>query len=216
MVRPRARFAALRTIRHRSQLPQKVVWQTPIDLAPQYTGGGDLLIHYGSPLVTSANTIVLPVKSGAADGFQIQARNGANGFLLWTQTTDYDCLSYNWTPSYGPALAPNGRLYYAGAGGTVYYRSNLDAPDAVPPTQIAFFGNVNYNANPVAFNSSIHICTPITCDASGNAYFGYVSTGDALPGYPLGIPSGIARIDPKWAAHSPRQSQRAEMRRICG
>jgi len=182
-----------------SQLPQKVIWQTPVDLAPQYSGS-DLLIHYGSPLVTNANTILIPVKTGAADGFQIQARSGANGFLLWAQTTDYTLPPHNWTPSYGPALAPNGRLYYAGAGGTVYYRSNLDAPGAVSPTQVAFFGNVNYHANPAAFNNSIQICTPITCDSNGNVFFGYLSSGVALPGYPLGIPSGIARIDPNGGA----------------
>jgi len=43
-------------------------WQTPVDLNPQYSGG-DLLIHYGSPLVTSSNTVLVPVKTGASGGF---------------------------------------------------------------------------------------------------------------------------------------------------
>ena len=45
-----------------------------------------------------------------------------------------------------------------------------------------------------AFNSAIQICTPITSDENGNLYFGYISSGAALPGYPSGIPSGLAQI----------------------
>ena len=35
-------------------------WQTPVDLDPQYSGT-DLNIHYGAPLITSANTVLVPV-----------------------------------------------------------------------------------------------------------------------------------------------------------
>jgi hypothetical protein len=59
---------------------------------------------------------------------------------------------------------------------------------------LAFYGIENYNKNPAAFNASIQICTPISCDRHGNLYFGYVSTHSPLPGYPNGIPSGLARI----------------------
>ena len=44
-------------------------WQMPVDLLPQYSGTS-LLIHYGSPLVTAANTVLVPVKTGATDGFR--------------------------------------------------------------------------------------------------------------------------------------------------
>src|SRR6185295_18266780 len=37
-------------------------WQTPVDLSPQYSGD-ELLIHYGSPLVSARNTVVVPVKT---------------------------------------------------------------------------------------------------------------------------------------------------------
>ena len=59
---------------------------------------------------------------------------------------------------------------------------------------MAFYGNANYNQNPAAWNAAVQICTPITSDGSGNLYFGYVSNGAALPGYPNGLPSGLARI----------------------
>src|SRR5258708_1029720 len=55
-----------------SQLPQRVKWHTPVDLQPQYTGN-DLFIHYGSIMITRLNTVIVPVKTGATDGFRIEA-----------------------------------------------------------------------------------------------------------------------------------------------
>jgi hypothetical protein len=176
-----------------SQALDSIVWQTPVDLAPQYQGG-DLLIHYGSSLVTAANTLIVPVKVGASGGFEVEARSGANGSLLWSQGTDYILppQNSNWTPSYSPALAASGRLYFAGAGGTVYYR---DTPDSGTPTasgQLAFFSMANYSANKAAFDNNVFISTPITADAAGNIYFGYqVRDTSAV----LGLTSGVARID---------------------
>src|SRR5271155_3684026 len=46
----------------------QIHWQTPVDLAPLYSSS-DLLIHYGSPLVTARNTVLVPVKTGATGGF---------------------------------------------------------------------------------------------------------------------------------------------------
>src|SRR5262245_45472666 len=101
-----------------SQPLQAIRWQTAVDLNPQYSGN-DLLIHYGSPLVTANNTVIVPVKSGATDGFRVDAFSGATGALLWTQSTDYALPPHGWTPSYSPAVAPGNVLYYPGAGGTV-------------------------------------------------------------------------------------------------
>src|SRR5437899_787899 len=58
-------------------------WQTPVDLAPQFSGN-DLLIHYGSPTITAANTVLVPVKTGATNGFEINAINGGTGVSKWT------------------------------------------------------------------------------------------------------------------------------------
>jgi hypothetical protein len=104
---------------------QRIRWQAPLDLAPQYSGSS-LLIHYGSPLVTAANTVILPVKTGATDGFRMEARRGSDGVLLYTLNTDYSLPPHNWVPSFGAVLSARNRVYYAGAGGTVYYR---DSPD---------------------------------------------------------------------------------------
>ena len=163
-------------------------WQTPVDLAPQYSGN-DLLIHYGSPLITQANTVIVPVKTGATGGFEVQARSGADGSLMWTQTTDYALPPHRWTPGFSPALTPAGRLYLPGAGGTVYFRDTPDSPSGATG-QLAFYGQANYAANAAALNASIMINTPITSDAAGNIYFGYRVTG----ANPLGLQSGLARI----------------------
>lgn len=172
-----------------SQPLQSIVWQTPVDLNPQYSGD-DLLIHYGSPIVTQANTVLVPVKTGAGGGFRIEAHNGATGALLWSTDSDYILPGHRWVPSYAPTLTPSGRLYFAGTGGTVYWRDNLDSFTPGTLHQIAFYGTTNYNANKPTYDDAVRICTPLTADANGNIYFGYrVSAAN-----PLNLESGFARI----------------------
>jgi hypothetical protein len=176
-----------------SQLPQLVRWSTPVDLNPQYSGS-DLHIHYGAPVITAANTVILPVKTGATSGFEVDAHSASNGALLWTLPTDYAVPNHNWFPICGVTLTPNdAAVAFPGAGGTIYVRPSPDSASGVP-TRMAFYGLANYVANQAAYNVAIQICTPISSDGLGNLYFGYVSTGAALPGYPSGIPSGLARI----------------------
>jgi hypothetical protein len=171
-----------------SQPIDMVRWQTPVDLNPQYSGT-DLLIHYGSPLVTPSNTVIVPQKTGATGGFRLEALNGGDGTLLWTQTTDYILPPHNWTPSFSPTLTPTNRLYFAGAGGTVYAIDNPDSANSPSVTQLAFYGIDNYN--PSTFNSTVYINTPITADSAGNIYFGFQVVGTG----PLNLKGGIARID---------------------
>ncbi|MFI5461246.1 MAG: hypothetical protein ACHRXM_38065 [Isosphaerales bacterium] len=178
-----------------SQLPAVIRWSTPVDLMPQYSGNGDLYIHYGSPAITAANTILVPVKTQAAGSFEVNGINARTGNQLWTLATDYALPpNANWTPPLGITLTPSdAAVAIPAAGGTVLVRKNPNSPQG-PVSRIAFFGIKNYNMNKGAFNSAIQICTPITCDGFGNLYFGYVSSGAALPGYPQGIPSGLARV----------------------
>jgi hypothetical protein len=176
-----------------SQYPQQIRWQTPVDLDPQYSGG-DLFTHYGSPLITSANTVLVPVKTQAHGAFRMEGHRGSDGLLLWLVNSDYAMPTHNWLPSWGSTLLPGdaGVVMPAG-GGTVLLRKSPNSGRG-NLSRLAFFGISNYYSNPGAFNAAIQICTPIVSDASGNIYFGYVSTGAALPGYPNGIPSGLARI----------------------
>src|SRR5262249_21466757 len=131
-------------------------------------------------------------KTGANSGFEVTARNGATGNLLWTQTTDYTLPPHDWLPPFGPTLTPSGRLYYAGNGGTVYYCNNPDSQGATVSGQLAFYGIANYRGNPGAYNSTVFIDTPITSDNAGNIYFGFMVTGTNPSGL---VGGGIARID---------------------
>lgn len=171
-------------------------WQTPVDLSPQYSGT-ELLIHYGSPVITRSNTVLVPVKTGAYDGFQVEAHQGSNGALMWSLTSDYSLPPHDWTPQCGIALTPKNRVCFAGAGGTVYY---LNSPDTTvqpsgPDGQLVFYGQANYQASPAVFNQSVKINTPITSDRYGNLFFGFLVSGTVtLPGN-VQLLSGIARID---------------------
>lgn len=177
-----------------SQLPRRIRWSMPVDLSPQFTGN-DLLIHYGSPIIMRVNTVLVPVKTGAAGGFRVEARRASDGSTLWGPLfSDYSVPQYNWFPVFGVALTPkDASLVVPAAGGTVLVRNFPDS-SAGTTTRVAFYGTANYNQNPAAFNNAIQISTPISTDRLGNVYFGFASTGDPLPGYPNGIPSGLARI----------------------
>jgi uncharacterized protein (TIGR03382 family) len=186
-----AQHTALSTVA--SQSLQQIVWSTPVDLNPQYSGT-TLYAHYGSPLITNSNTVIIPVKTGANDGFKVEARNGANGALMWTSSTDYSLPSHGWVPSYAPTLTSTGRMYMAGGGGTVLYQSNLDSNAPTAATRVSIVGDAHYAANKAAFDSGLKICTPLTSDSQGNVYFGYrVSALLTLEGGAT-LSSGIAKV----------------------
>ncbi len=100
----------------------------------------------------------------ASNGFEVNVFNAANGTALYTLTTDYILPSYGWIPVYQPALAVNSvntRLYYPGAGGTIYYIDNPDSTSHGAPVQQVFYTTLaNYQANAAAFNSTVFVNTP--------------------------------------------------------
>ena len=170
-----------------------IKWTTSIDL--NNTGA---LIHYGAPLVTAANTVLVPVKTGATGGFQVTALNGVSGTTKYTLATDYILPAHNWIPAYNPTLATGSfgtRLYYAGAGGTLWHVDNPDSNTPGAPVREVFYTSLaNYNANAAAYNNTIFVNTPLTADANGNIYFGFRVQGTAPA--PLNTTqSGYARID---------------------
>jgi hypothetical protein len=170
-------------------------WTMSVDHAPpsgahKRNFRDELLIHYASPMITGMNTVLVPVKTSPSGGFEIDAVKGKTGRNLWTLKTDYVVPPHDWFPPLPAHLTAQNRLYFAGAGGTVYYR---DTPDAKAGNsgQLAFYGIANYQANKNALDATVKIDTPITADDQGNIYFGFVVTGSN----PLNLVSGIARMD---------------------
>src|SRR3954470_23098549 len=53
----------------------RIIWSTDIDLHDSFGGA-----HYSPPVITAANTVVIPVKT-ATDGFVINALNSSGGVL---------------------------------------------------------------------------------------------------------------------------------------
>lgn len=86
---------------------------------------------------------------------------------------------------------PGNRLYFAGAGGTVYFRDNVDSSGSAGGGRLAFFDIANYAADPASYDTTVFINTPLTSDGAGNIFFGFRTSGTG----PLGLISGIARID---------------------
>lgn len=174
-----------------SQALKRIRWQTPVDLMPQYSGD-ELLAHYGSPVITRQNTVIIAVKTGTEDGFRIEAHDGVSGILKWIATTRYSLPPHNWVPHFGLALTPKNRVYFADAGGTVSFRDHPDggAPGLNATGKLAFYGLTNYLAASEAFDQNVKINTPITADRYGNIYFGFIVTGATIPA----VQSGLARI----------------------
>ncbi len=163
-------------------------WQTPVDLLPQYVGTF-LLIHYGSPLATRKNTIVVPVKTGATEGFRVEGRRGSDGTLLWTHPSDYLLPPHDWTPSFGPALGKN-KLWIPAAGGTLESRTRVDSTSGARVTRVAFYGNDFYADNPDGYDTNVFVNTPLTVDRRGDVYFGFQVTGPN----PSGLAGGMAKV----------------------
>ena len=85
-------------------------WYTPVDQNPQYANGA-LQTHYGSPLITRRNTVLVPVKIGASFNFRVYGRVGATGDLVWQLFSDYVAPPTRWIPSFNPgahARQPHG------------------------------------------------------------------------------------------------------------
>jgi hypothetical protein len=169
-----------------SQALDTIHWHVPVDLFPPQ---GEILVHYGSPLVTAANTVIVPVKTGT-DSFRVEAHNGATGKLLWKQKTGWQAPEADFIPGLGPTIFGN-QLFVPDIAGRVLVRENPDqAKGAV--TRLYFYGAKNYRKNKTAYEQNVQIDTPLTTDANGNLYFGFLVLGST----PLNLQGGIARIAP--------------------
>jgi hypothetical protein len=177
-----------------TQSLNNIHWSTVVGL--NANSGGPLFTHFGSLSVTAGNTVLVPVTT-ASGAFEVLAYSGANGGLIYTLPSDYSLPPHSWTPSFGPALSLGLRLYFAGAGGSVYYRDTVNGATGSngqegASGQLVFYGKSLYTANQASLNAAIQISTPITADRSGDIFFGFV----AAPGNAAGVTSGVARIGP--------------------
>ena len=173
-----------------SQLLRRIHWQSQVDLHPEFTSG-ELFIHYGSPLVTPSNTVILPVRA-EKQRFRIEARDGANGELIWDATIGFRPAPAAFTPSYGPVLRKDGAVVFPEKGGVIGTREQADHAEG-EVQRLAFYGIDYYKANKSVYDKYVMINTPLTSDGAGNVFFGFEVTGPT----PGALKSGIARVSPE-------------------
>jgi hypothetical protein len=164
-----------------------IKWQTDIDL-----NNSGAFAHYGSPVISAANTVFVPVKT-ASNGFRVDAFDGSNGTFKYTVSTDYILPASVWIVPYNLCIVGT-RLYFAGAGGTMFHIDNIDSNSPSTPVRDVFYTSLaNYNANATNFNNTVFANTPITADSAGNIFFGFRVQGSA-PAPLSTTQSGLARI----------------------
>jgi outer membrane protein assembly factor BamB len=144
-------------------------------------------LHYGSPVITAANTVIVPVKTGA-DSFRIVARKGATGQILWRYPTTYQTPFASFLPGMGPALSGD-RLFIPDSGGRVIVRNSPNLTTGAV-SELFFYGQNNFQADPTVNKQNVQINTPLTIDSHGNLFFGFLAVGPTT----IGLQSGIARI----------------------
>jgi hypothetical protein len=175
---------ALSTVQ--AQALDTIHWHVPVDLHPPE---GEIFIHYGSPLVTAANTVIVPVKT-STNSFRVEAHNGATGKRLWMLNTGWQAASADFVPGLGPTISGN-QLFVPDIAGRVLVRQNPDQAKGTV-TRLYFYGVKNYRKDPTAYVQNVQIDTPLSTDANGNVYFGFIVLGPT----PLNLQSGLARIAP--------------------
>lgn len=170
-----------------------LIWETPVDTAITVDQNQNQVpIHYGTPMITAANTVIVPVKTSTTGNFVLQAQSAKSGATVWSQSSDYVLPpqpTNGWIPSFNPALTGSNIVVMPGAGGKIYTIANPDKSPVSPQT-LVFYGPSVYAANSSQLNSTVYIDTAITADSGGNIYFGFVVTGSN----PANLVSGIARI----------------------
>ncbi len=164
-------------------------WHVKVDHKPSCCDDGPIA-HYASPMITSGNTVVVPVRLGPKKGFVVKAFDGADGTKLWEFPTDYTPpvqAKFEWPPPI-PASLVSDQVAVAGAGGTILLHSISDPTAAVH--RVAFYGIDRYRAHRAAFRKDVQITTPITTAPDGTLYFGF-SAASGTPGH---LRNGLARI----------------------
>ena len=180
--------------RTRPQPFRRIRWRAKVDLAPDLLFG-ELPIHYGSPMITAANTVLVPTRVSKKAGFRVVAYSGTSGARRWSLNTDYRPPAFTggfgaWTPPLPAVLTASKALAVAGGGGTVLVRKDANMR-AGAVRRLVFYGAARWRAHRSAYDKAVQITTPLTAGADGSVYFGFTVTG-ATPAH---LSSGIARID---------------------
>jgi hypothetical protein len=178
-----------------SVLPQpfeRIRWRVKVDRAPVQIYGS-LTSDYGSPMITAANTVLVPTRISGKAGYRVIAYSGASGVRRWSLDTDYRSPLVKLPDANPPlpaVLTPNGTLAVAGAGGTVLMRGHANLPVG-SVRRLVFYGAAHWKADRSAYDKAVQITTPLTAAPDGSVYFGFTVNGAA----PAHLTSGIARID---------------------
>jgi hypothetical protein len=180
--------------RARAQPFRRIRWRAKVDLAPVLSFG-ELLIHYGSPMITAANTVLVPTRVSKKAGFRVVAYSGTSGAPRWSLNTDWRPPAFTggfgaWTPPLPAVLTPRAALAVAGGGGTILVRRHANKT-AGAVRRVVFYGAAQWRAHRSVYDRAVQITTPLTAAADGSVYFGFTVTGST----PAHLSSGIARID---------------------
>jgi hypothetical protein len=171
-----------------------VHWHVKVDHDPGNIAPDGPIAHYASPMITSANTVVVPTRFDARRGFDLIAYAGSDGTRLWRFHTDYAVPPQSriwWPPPLPATLQDDTHAVVAAAGGTLLVRRHVNqATGGV--RRIAFYGLDRWRAHRAAYRKDVFVTTPITTGPDGSLYFGFSATA-AAPG---GLSNGIARISP--------------------
>jgi hypothetical protein len=173
---------------------RRIRWKAKVDKA-EAQAHGLLLVHYGSPMITAANTVLVPTRVSAKAGFRVVAYSGTSGARRWSLNTDYPrsflALGPAFTPPLPAVVTPRQTLAVAGAGGTVLLREHVNAAAGAVHRSV-FYGAARWKAHRSAFDKAVQITTPLTAGPDGSLYFGFTVKG-ATPAH---LSTGIARIGP--------------------
>src|SRR5215469_4752298 len=194
---------------------KRIRWHAKVDRAPVLVGN-ELLIHYGSPMITGANTVLVPTRVSTKAGFRVVAYSGRSGARRWSLNTDYRPPAFTggagaWTPPLPAVLTPSKTLAVAGGGGTVLMRRQADRSSGAVQRR-GCYGAAQWKAHRSAYNKAVQITTPLTAAPDGSVYFGFTVTG-ATPAH---LSSGIARIDAHGHATWITAAAAARNRRVTG
>ena len=97
-----------------SQPLRNTLWLTSVDFAPQYSSGS-LLSHYGSPVVSSMNTVLVPVKTTALGGFS-RCSIGIQRYADVERVVRLCVAVTSWVPPFNITLTQANRVPIPGAG----------------------------------------------------------------------------------------------------